>query len=173
VRPTPTKVQRTDRFGFIIPEGYTQPGSNSRITSRPGGGGGSGSASGSASGGDHSLGDHEPHTPKSEPPVCGGAGGGGASTTEGESTDGTTSVPLDPSERPYDGPPPSSPFGGVIHRHTLPEVPLTDRERKAQRAHLLLENLRIKKWMDMFANWEEYVCCPRLGGVCVCRVCVL
>jgi hypothetical protein len=143
---TPSKIQRTDRFGFIIPEGYNQrPGSNSHLTSRES---------------QRSV-DTEVATPASEPSshlLRDGAGSRPGSGGDGPSmADGASTAKSDVPERPYDGPPPSSPYGGVIPRHTLSASAVSDKEKKQLRAHLRLENLRIKKWMDMFAKWDEYV----------------
>ena len=55
--------------------------------------------------------------------------------------------------RPHEGPPPSS-FTGLVARHTEFDAVLTDKDRKERRAKMMLENLRIKKWTDMFNKWD-------------------
>ena len=136
---TPSKIQRTDRYGFIIPEGYARPASNAALTSREPNGG------------------RDAVTPASEASLLRGDSAGDDAARAASEKSGGASGGDAPPERLHEGPPPSSPFGGVIPRHTLPATATSDRERKQQRAHLLLENLRIKKWMDMFAKWDEYV----------------
>lgn len=76
--------------------------------------------------------------------------------------------------KPHEGPPPSS-LIGIIARGSEPTTPLTEKDVKERRAKMLLENLRIKKWTDMFAKWDTCVASPcipsyvlRLCVVCVC-----
>ncbi len=70
-------------------------------------------------------------------------------------TGGVEEEPAPP--RPHEGPPPSS-FTGLVARHTEFDAVLTEKDRKDRRARMMLENLRIKKWTDMFNKWDTCVC---------------
>lgn len=60
---------------------------------------------------------------------------------------------MEDTPKPHEGPPPSA-FIGLIARHSESDVALTEKERKERRAKMMLENLRIKKWTDMFSKWD-------------------
>ena len=79
----------------------------------------------------------------------GGEGRGAASDSSPDGKD----VELAAS-RPHEGPPPST-FSGVAMRSTeFSATPLSEKDRKERRAKMMLENLRIKKWTDMFSKWD-------------------